>query len=91
MYCTCLQQCLPHVLSIVKVVTTSVFFHVIAVLSKAQLLMHDIEELLDACTSRDPYNQKQRTMFTEVGVQILRQTSWNHGNMNMTTMFPFTK
>ncbi|XP_077950293.1 uncharacterized protein LOC144389463 [Gasterosteus aculeatus] len=35
-------------------------------LSKAQLLMHDIEELLDACTSRDPYNQKQRTMFTEL-------------------------
>ncbi|KAL6108909.1 uncharacterized protein ACO6RY_12157 [Pungitius sinensis] len=31
-------------------------------LSKAQLLMDDIEELLDLCTSRGPSNPKQRTM-----------------------------
>lgn len=49
--------------------------NVIAVLSKAQLLMREIEELLDGCTLAGPSNQRQRgTVRIEAGERILRQT-----------------
>ncbi len=63
--------------------------NVIAVLSEAQLLTRDIEELLDLCTSTGPSNQRRNRMVRiEAGIQILGQTSWNHVVMTMSTIFP---
>lgn len=62
--------------------------NVIAVLSKAQLLMSEIEKELDSCTLAGPSTHRRcRTVRIKARVRIPGQTSWNH----MTTIFTLTK